>query len=194
MIAYAMADTGWSVQCSRQAVVIGLDPYHQTFAVAYTTKMGAQPKWARCERKLPTKIQYGARILFFGCALFIITLSSQESESAQPAMLVNKATRWCLGFVNVLRPQQARVHAIGAALHLSMVMLSCIGEVLSTAADGAMCGDSLRASQSCNLCKALTGMRGLDALPTATARKCHDSSDLALVWCRLSHDACMSCL
>lgn len=72
---------------------------------------------------------------------------------AQPAMLVNKATRWCLGFVEVPRPQQARVHAIGAASQLSMVLLSSIGEVLCTAADGAMCGDSLRASQSCNLCK-----------------------------------------
>ena len=113
---------------------------------------------------------------------------------AQPAMLVNKASRWCLDFVDVLRPQQTRVHAIGAAIQLGVVMLSCIGKVLCTAADGAMCSDSLRASQSRNLCKPLTGMRGLDALPTATARKCHDSSDLALVWCRLSHDACMSCL
>ena len=36
LIAYAMADTGWSVQCSRQAVVRGLDPYHQTFAASRT--------------------------------------------------------------------------------------------------------------------------------------------------------------
>ena len=61
---------------------------------------------------------------------------------AQPAMLVNKAARWCLGFVDVPRPQQTHVHAIAAAIHLSMVMLSCIGEVLCTAADGAMRGDS----------------------------------------------------
>ena len=36
LVAYAMADTGWSVQCSRQAVVSGLDPYHQTFAASRT--------------------------------------------------------------------------------------------------------------------------------------------------------------
>ena len=113
---------------------------------------------------------------------------------AQPAMLVNKGSRWCLDFVDVLRPQQTRVHPIGATIHLSMVMLSCIGEVLCMAADGAMRSDSLRASQSRNLCKPLTGMRGPDALPTATASKCHISSNLALVWCRLSRDACMSCL
>ena len=65
---------------------------------------------------------------------------------AQLAMLVNKAARWCLGFVDVLRSQQARVHTIGAAIHFSMVMLLCIGEVLCAAADGAMRGDSLRAS------------------------------------------------
>ena len=117
-----------------------------------------------------------------------------RETSAQPAMLVNKATRWCLGFVDVLRPQQARVHAIGAAIHHAEVMLSCNGEVLCTAADGAMHGDSLCASQSRNLCKVLTEMRGPDTIPTATASKCHISSDSALVWCRLSHDACMSCL
>ena len=65
---------------------------------------------------------------------------------AQLAMLVNKAARWCLGFVDVLRSRQARVHTIGAAIHFSMVMLFCIGEVLCAAADGAMRGDSLRAS------------------------------------------------
>ena len=117
-----------------------------------------------------------------------------RERSAQPAMLVDNATRRRLGFVDVLRPQQTRVHAIGSAIHLSMVMLSCIGEVLCTAADGAMCGDSLRASQSSNLCKPLTGMRGPDALPTVTARKCRISSGLALVWVAPCHDACMSCL
>ena len=125
------------------------------------------------------------------CMLDVVLL---RETLAQPAMLVNKSARWCLGFVDVPRPQQTHVHAIGAAIQLSMVMLSCIGEVLCTAADGAMRGDSLRASQSRNLCKSLTGMRGPDALPTATASKCHISSDSALVWCRLSHDACMSCL
>ena len=74
---------------------------------------------------------------------------------AQPAMLVNKDTRWCLGFVDVLQPQQSRVHAIGSAIHVSMVVLSCIGEVLCTAVDGAMRGDSLRDSQSLNLCTSL---------------------------------------
>ena len=117
-----------------------------------------------------------------------------RETSAQPTMLVNKATRWCLGFVDGLRSQQARVHAIGAAIHLSMVMLSHDGKVLCTAADGAMRGDSLRASQSRNLCKPLTGMRGPDALPTATASKCRISSALALGWCRLSHVVCMPCL
>ena len=112
----------------------------------------------------------------------------------QLAILVNKVSRWCLGFVDVLQSQQARVHAIGAAIHLSLVMPSCIGEVLCTGVDGAMRGDSLRDSQSRSLCKSLTGMRGPDALPTATARKCHISSGLALVWCRLSYDVCMSCL
>ena len=103
-------------------------------------------------------------------------------------MLVNKATRWYLGFVDVLRPQQARVHAIGAAIHLRMVMLSCIGEVLCTAADGAMRGDSLCASQGFNLSKPLTVLLGPDALPIASARKCHISSGLALVWVALRHD------
>ena len=84
--------------------------------------------------------------------------------------------------MDVLRSQQARVHAIGAAIQLSMVVLSCIGEVLCTAADGAMRGDSFRASQGFNLGKPLTGLLGPDALPTATARKCHISSGLALVW------------
>ena len=110
---------------------------------------------------------------------------------AQPAMLVNKVARWCLGFVDVPQPQKARVHAIGAASQPSMVLLSCNGMVLCTAADGAMRGDSLRASQSCNLCKPLTGMRGPDALPTAPARMRRISSDLALGWCRLSHVVCM---
>ena len=86
------------------------------------------------------------------------------------------------------------MHAIGAAIQLSMVMLSCIGEVLCTAANGAMCGDSLRASRSLNFCVPLTRMRGPDALPTARARKCHISCGLALVWLALCHDACMSCL
>ena len=113
---------------------------------------------------------------------------------AQPAMLVNKLTRWCLGFVDALQSQQARVHAIGAAIHFSMVMLSCIGEVRCMAADGAVRGDSFRASQGLNLCKSLTGLLGLDALRTATARKCHISSGLALVWLALCHGACMSCL
>ena len=117
-----------------------------------------------------------------------------RETSAQPAMLVNKAIRWCLGFVDVVRPQQARVHAIGAAIHLSIMMHSCIGEVLCTAVDGAMCGDSLRASQSRNLCKTLTGMRGPDALPAARARNRHISSGLALVWVAPCHDVCMSCL
>ena len=125
------------------------------------------------------------------CMLDVVLL---RKALAQPAMLVNKATRRCLGFVDVLRPQQSRVHAIGAAIQLSMVLLSCIGEVLCTAADGAMCGDSLRASHSRSLCKTLTGMRGPDALPTARARKCHISSGLALVWVAPCHDACMSCL
>ena len=125
------------------------------------------------------------------CMLDVVLL---RETSAQPAMLVNKATRWCLGFVDVPRPWQARVHAIGAAIHLRMVMLSCIGEVLCTAADGAMRGDSLRASQSLNLCKSLTELLGLEALPTARARKCHISSGLALVWVAPCHDACMSCL
>ena len=101
---------------------------------------------------------------------------------AQPAMLVNKASRWCLDFVDVLRPQKTRVHAIGAAIHRSMVMPSCIGEVLCTAVDGAMRGDSLRDSQSLNFCKSLTGLLGLEALPTARAKKCHISSGLTLVW------------
>ena len=104
-----------------------------------------------------------------------------RETSAQPAMLVNKATRWCFGFVDVLRPQQDRVHAIGAAIHLSMVMPSCIGEVLCTAVDGAMRGDSLRDSQSLNLCKSLTGLLGLEALPTVRVKKCLLSSGLALV-------------
>ena len=125
------------------------------------------------------------------CMLDVVLL---RKASAQPAMLVNKLTWWCLGFVDVLQSQQARVYAIGTAIHLSTVLLSCIGEVRCTAADGAMHGDSLCASQSRNLCNPLTGMHGLDTLPSATARKCHNSSDLALVWCRLSHDACMSCL
>ena len=103
-------------------------------------------------------------------------------------MLVNEAAQWYLGFVDVLRPQQARVHAIGAAIHLSMVMPSCIGEVLCTAVDGAMRGDSLRASQGLSLCKPLTIMRGSDALPTTTGRNCHISSALALVWVALRHD------
>ena len=81
-------------------------------------------------------------------------------------MLVNKATRWCLGFVDVPWPWKARVHAIGAAIHLRMVMLSCIGEVLCTAADGAMCGDSLRASQCLSFCNSLTRLLGFYALPT----------------------------
>ena len=127
-------------------------------------------------------------------AHFMLDDVELRETSAQPAMLVNKATRWCLGFVDVLRPQQARVHAIGAAIQLSMVLLSCIGEVRCTAADEAMRGDSLRASQSRNLCKPLTGMRASDTLPTATARKCHISSDLALGWCRLPHVVCMPCL
>jgi hypothetical protein len=125
------------------------------------------------------------------CTLDVVLL---RETSAQSAMLVNKATRWCLGFVDVPRPWQARVHAIGAAIHLRMVMLSCIGEVLCTAADGAMRGDSLRASQGLNLCKSLTGLLGPDALPTATARKCHISTGLALVWVAPCHDACLSCL
>ena len=131
------------------------------------------------------------RLITSRCMLDVVLL---RKALAQPAMLVNKATRWCLGFVDVLRPQQSRVHAIGAAIQLSMVLLSCIGEVLCTAADGAMCGDSLRASQSRSLCKTLTGMRGPDALPTARARKCHISSGLTLVWVAPCHDACMSCL
>ena len=127
-------------------------------------------------------------------ARFMLDDVELRETSVQPAMLVNKATRCCLGFVDVLRPQQARVHAIGAAIYLSMVLLSCIGEVLCTAVDGAVRGDSLRASQSSNLCKPLTGMRGPDALPTVTARKCRISSGLALVWVAPCHDACMSCL
>ena len=113
---------------------------------------------------------------------------------AQPAMLVNKAAQWCLGLVDVLRPQQARVHAIGAAIHLSMVMLSHDGKVLCTAADGAMRGDSWRASQGLNLCKSLTGLFRPHALPTARERKCLISSGLALVWVAPCHDVCMSCL
>ena len=65
-----------------------------------------------------------------------------RETSAQPATLMNKGTRWRLGFADVLRPQQARVHAIGASVYLSMVMLSRDGKVLCTAADGAMRGDS----------------------------------------------------
>ena len=127
-------------------------------------------------------------------ARFILDDVELRDTSAQPAMLVNKAARWCLGFVDVLRPQQTRVHAIGAAIHLSMVMPSCIGEVLCTAVDGAMRGDSLRDSQSLNLCKSLTELLGLEALSTARARKCHISSGLALVWVAPCHDACLSCL
>ena len=63
--------------------------------------------------------------------------------------------------------------------------------VLCTAVDGAMHGDSLRASQGLNICKPLTGLLGPDALPTATARNSHTSSALALVWLALWHDACM---
>ena len=63
--------------------------------------------------------------------------------------------------------------------------------VLHAAVDGAMRGDSLRASQGLNLCKPLTGLLGPDVLPTATARKCHISSALALVRLALCHDACM---
>ena len=125
------------------------------------------------------------------CTLDVVLL---RETSAQPAMLVNKATRWCLSFVDGLWSQQARVHAIGAAIHLSMVMPSCIGEVLCTAVDGAMRGDSFRDSQSLNFCKCLTELLGMEALPTARARKCHISSDLALVWVAPCHDACMSCL
>ena len=104
-----------------------------------------------------------------------------RETSAQPTMLDHKGTRWRLGFVDVLRSQQARVHAIGASVHLSMVMLSRDGKVLCTAADGAMRGDSLRASQGLSLCKSLTGLLGFDALPTATERICLISSGLALV-------------
>ena len=86
------------------------------------------------------------------------------------------------------------MHAIGAAIHLSMVMLSCIGEVLCMAVDGAMRGDSLRASQSLNLCGSLTGLLGVEALPTARAKKCLMLSGLALVRVAPCHDACMSCL
>jgi hypothetical protein len=45
-----------------------------------------------------------------------------------------------------------------------MVMHSCDGAVLCTAADGAMRGDSLRVFQSLNLCKPLTGLLGVEAL------------------------------
>ena len=125
-------------------------------------------------------------------ARFMLDDVELRETSAQPAMLVNKATRWCLGFVDGLRSQQARVHAIGAATHLSMVMPSCIGEVLCTAVDGAMCGVSLLDSRSLNLCKSLTGLLGREALPTARARKCHISSGLALVWIAPCHDVCAS--
>ena len=73
------------------------------------------------------------------------------------------------------------MHTIGAAIHFSMVMLSCIGDVLCTAVDGAMYGDSFRASQGLNLCKPLTRLLGSDGLSTTRARKCHISSGLALV-------------
>ena len=71
------------------------------------------------------------------------------------------------------------MHAIGAAIHLSMVVLSCIGEVLCTAVDGAMRGDSLRASQDLNLCNSLTVLLEPDAVATARARSCHNSAGLA---------------
>ena len=125
-------------------------------------------------------------------AHFMLDDVELRETSAQPAMLVNKATRWCLGFVDVLRPQQARVHAIGTASHFSMVMHSCDDAVLRTAADGAMRGDSLRASQGLNLFKSLTGLLGPDAPPTARARRCHISSGLALVWIAPCHDVCAS--
>ena len=104
-----------------------------------------------------------------------------RETSAQPTMLDHKGTWWRLGFVNVLRSQQARVHAIGAAIHLSMVMLSHDGKVLCTAADGAMRGDSWLASQGLNHCNSFTGLLGPDALPTARERNCLISSGLALV-------------
>ena len=86
------------------------------------------------------------------------------------------------------------MHDIGAAIHFTMVMLSCDGEVLCTAVDGAVRGDGFRASQGLNLCKPLAGLLGPDILLAATARQCHISSGLALVWLALCHDACMSCL
>ena len=125
------------------------------------------------------------------CMLDVVLL---REMSVQPVMLVNKVTQWCLGAVDVPRPQQARVHDIGAAIHLTMVMLSCDGEVLCTAADGAMCGDSLCASQGLNLCKPLAGLFGPDTPPAATARYSHISSDWALVWLAQWHDEGMSCV
>ena len=65
--------------------------------------------------------------------------------------------------------------------------------VLGTAADGAMRGDSFRASQGFNLGKPLTGLLGPDALPTATARKCSNSSGMALALIATCHDARASC-
>ena len=125
------------------------------------------------------------------CMLDVVPL---RETSAQHAMLVNKLTLWCFSFVDVLRPQRSRAHAIGSAIHRSMVVYSSDGKVLCTAMDGAVRGDSLRASQGLNLCKSLTGLLGSDALPTATARKCHISAGLALVWVAPCHDACLSCL
>ena len=72
--------------------------------------------------------------------------------------------------------------------------LSGAAAVLCTAVDGAMRGDSFRASQRLNLCKPLTGLLGLDALPTVTAKNSHISSGLALVWVAPWHDVRMSCL
>ena len=107
---------------------------------------------------------------------------------AQPAMLVNKLTRWCLSLGNVLWPQKARVHAVGAAIHLILMVLSCDGEVLCMEVDGAMRGDSLRASEGRNLCKPLTGLLVPDTLPTATSRKCLISSGVSLALLASWHD------
>ena len=117
-----------------------------------------------------------------------------RETSAQHAMLVNKLTLWCFSFVDVLRPQRARAHTIGSAIHLSMVVYSSDGKVLCTAMDGAVRGDGFRASQGLNLCKPLAGLLRPDALPAATARQCHISSGLALVRLAPRHDACMSCV
>ena len=126
----------------------------------------------------------------FHCTLTVVVL---QKALAQHAMLVEELN-WCaLGSVDVQQLQKARANGIGAAVHLRMDTLSCDGEVLCTAVDGAMHGYGFRASYSFNLCKSSTVLPTPGALSTAAARKRRNSSAMALVELAMCHYARVLC-